>query len=229
LKNIRRAYQGFQVLSRRPTRAERPRWRLAFTFTFSGAALLSAGYFASTYGQAVLVGLGSTLVLFSLVTYASPRLVERIGAAMNLTSLADIQAALKAEFNRAAWESRDPSDSQSKLGGADLIDEYVRGIGRTIADAGFLPEYSDTQLMIFRDTGSLNIVWTISWDNDRLKQTVTSGYFNDEWSCRLDDYQNEIRLRKSLIDLQDRAEFAMRGIALALARRRARAMTHQAR
>lgn len=226
MKNIRRACQRFQVLSRRPTRAERPRWRLAFTFTFSGAALLAVGYFASTYGQAVLVGVGSTLVLFSLMTYAGPRLVERIGASMSLTSLADVQAALKAELNRAAWDSRDPP---GKLGGADLIDEYVRDTGRTIADAGFLPEHSDTELMVFRDTGSLNITWTISWDNNRLKQTVTSSYFNDEWSCPLGDYQNEIRLRKSLIDLQDRVEFAMRGIALALAGRRVRAMTRRAR
>jgi hypothetical protein len=223
LKNIRRAFRQFPILSRRLTRAERPRWRLAFAFTFSGAALLAAGYFASTYGQAVLVGLGSTLMLFSLMTYAGPRLVERIGASMRLSSLADVQAALRAELNRAAWDSqglgRDASGPPSEPGGADLVDEYVHNIGRIITASGFLPERSEAGVMVFRDTGDLNITWTISWNDNSLKQAVSSAYFNDEWRCLLGDCRNEIRLRKSLIDLQDRVEFAMRAMTLALAKR----------
>ena len=226
MKNVRHARQRFRALSRRLGDTERPRWGLVFAFTFFGAALLALGYFASMYGQAVLVGLGSTLVLFSLLTYAGTRLVERIGASLSLTSLADVQQALKAEFNRAAWDgvttSWDRGGSSAKPNGADLVDQRRLVIERTITEAGFLPERSDAKLIEFRDTGGLNITWIIDFDDNYLKQTVESEYFNDKWSCLIGDRENEIRLRKSLIDFQDRVEFAMRGLALALARRRGR-------
>lgn len=223
MKNIRHARQRFRALSGRPGGTERPRWGFVFPFTFLGAGLLAAGYFASTYGQAVLVGLGSTLFLFSLLTYAGTRLVEQIGASLSLTSLADVQQALKAEFNRAAWDgvaaNWDRGGSPAKPNGADLVDQRRLVIERTITEAGFLTERSDAKLMEFRDTGGLNIIWIINFDDTYLKQAVQSEYFNDNWTCLIGDRENEIHLRKSLIDFQNRVEFAMRGLALALARR----------
>ena len=177
----------------------------------------------------MLVGLGSTLVLFSLMTYAGPRLVERIGASMRLTSLADVQAALKLEFNSAAWHGLHRPGSPDASNGVGLIDEYVLDIGRIIEGAGFLPETPAAKQLIFRDTGGMNITWTISWEDNALSHTVASEYFNDEWSRTLDDCQNEIRLRKSLIDLRERVEYALREMAIALACRRARVAIRRTR
>lgn len=188
--------------------------------------MLGIGYFASTYGQSVLVSLGSALVLFSLLTYAEPRVVEKIGASLRLASPAEVQNTLRAQLDRVAWRNGGATSATAPSGQVATINYYIGEIAKQITSSGFqqCDQPVDAQRLVFRDRGGLGIEWVVSWGDNRLSHTITSRIFKDKWSCAIADGDNEILLHKSFLDLEDRVMFAMRGMAMKLAKANPRSL-----
>jgi len=159
-------------------------------------------------------------VLFSLLTCAEPYLVERIGESLKLTSLADVQAALNAQFDRAALSCKASETSAAALSRSQMINACMSEIADEITKSGFrqFDQPTASQRLVFRDRGGLDIEWQVSWEQDCLRYEIRSPLFYDKGHYIVRNSSNEIYLRKYLIDFQAKIEDVLRSMALTLSR-----------